>query len=91
MTRALPEFVVVSLRDQPTELHLSDGSVAFLEPRGTRSLAAAVRDSPQLLELERQRAVRVKPAPNAARPPPDASDDDALPRPRSRSKRTRTE
>lgn len=62
MTSPSQEYLVVSRRDQPTELHLSDGTVAFLEPRGTLSLPAAVRDSPQLLALERQHAVLVRPA-----------------------------
>lgn len=68
MTSPSQEFLIVSRRNQPTELHLSDGTVAFLEPRGTLAIPASVRSSPQLLALERQHAVTVKPAEAPAQP-----------------------
>ena len=100
MTSPSQEFLVVSRRNQPTELHLSDGTVAFLEPRGTLAIPAAVRESPQLLALERQHAVTVKPAevPEPREAHAEAPGEEASREPRagdghttgSRWKRTRT-
>jgi hypothetical protein len=89
MTATDPELLIISQRSQPTELHLPDGTVALLEPHGTLLIPASARSSPQLLALERARAVAIRPAPTrgAAPPPPPPSPPE--PESRSKSKRTR--